>query len=163
MYLIAFNPNPDVCGCCCGTKIFGRAYLGKVTADDFASLELSLEHSPPALEKTLCELCKGIDLDSLTSESGYVHASDPDVLGQSAESCPLCAALNEQLSCDYWDCLYLRLVSSLDSPFKRLKGFPSHQHKVLDDLECLELVQIVAEKGILHSLFHHSSALNFRK
>ena len=44
---------------------------------------------PPPSESTLCELCRNINIETLSLKGGYVH-STLDVLNESAASCELC-------------------------------------------------------------------------
>lgn len=46
----------------------------------------------PAQAK-LCELCLGINIESLTAPGGYKHASSPDALERSAKTCDLCSPM----------------------------------------------------------------------
>lgn len=44
--------------------------------------------------KSICELCKGISIEALIQDTGYLHAEDSAALKKSAETCALCAVID---------------------------------------------------------------------
>jgi hypothetical protein len=52
-------------------------------------------------KKTLCDLCKGITVETVLCRGGYKHAKDYTSLEKSAEHCPLCKMLKSTADVDY--------------------------------------------------------------
>ncbi|KAJ5762977.1 heterokaryon incompatibility protein [Penicillium manginii] len=85
--------------------------------------------SPPESEPQLCRSCAGMNMEALTSRTGYEHSEDIRTFLQSVRTCPLCDMIQRQM---LWAIRFHAKEEHDDDPMKALGIFSVFMAK--DDL-----------------------------